>query len=302
MLIWVIMTRMRDLSPKKLILSAIRCMLRPLVRLAVHSGVVYKEFSGLAKEEFVDVCAKDFGIGGRPTNISRITAMTGIGRKEVKRIRDEFSAGDDDHNGGRSMDRMTALLSGWHQDACFLCHGKPLDLPLEAPSDRPSIMLLAKKYAGDVPIGVLLKELVAARCIAQLDNNAFRALKRHFTPPKNDPKALLRASRVNREYMNTIFHNLYVAGKETGRHSLFEGRASNSGIPVELLDSFGWFMEREGQAFLERVDAWLSEHEHIGENVIPLERLGAGVYMFQGSDTADAVFYQARKVGDSSEE
>ena len=50
--------------------------------------MVFREFSDLAKAAFVQVATEEYGIRGRPTNISRVAVMTGLTRKEVKRIRD----------------------------------------------------------------------------------------------------------------------------------------------------------------------------------------------------------------------
>ena len=50
-----------------------------------------------------------------------------------------------------------------------------------------------------------------------------------------------------------------------------------------MLPAFREFVEREGQAFLERVDDWLTRHEvtqHNGADVAPI-RLGVGLYHIQ---------------------
>ena len=69
------------------ILSGLAGVLRPLIRAVLRSGIGYKEFSDLTKNLYVEVATNDFGIRGRPTNMSRVSVMTGISRKEVSRIR-----------------------------------------------------------------------------------------------------------------------------------------------------------------------------------------------------------------------
>ena len=75
------------------ILTALLYALRPIARILLRAGVSYREFSEISKQAFVDVATSDFGIRGRPTNISRVAVMTGLTRKEVKRVRESISKG-----------------------------------------------------------------------------------------------------------------------------------------------------------------------------------------------------------------
>ena len=59
-----------------------------ICRLLLRHEIGFREFSDLAKAAFVQVATEDYGIRGRPTNISRVAVMTGLTRKEVKRLRD----------------------------------------------------------------------------------------------------------------------------------------------------------------------------------------------------------------------
>jgi hypothetical protein len=57
----------------------------------------------------------------------------------------------------------------------------------------------------------------------------------------------------------------------------------NDRVLASTLPEFREFLEREGQAFLERVDAWLTAHEanRDADQNQPVMRLGAGVYHLQ---------------------
>ena len=50
-------------------------------------GMTWKEFSAISKSVFVETATDEYGIRGRPTNISRVSVLTGISRKEIKRRR-----------------------------------------------------------------------------------------------------------------------------------------------------------------------------------------------------------------------
>jgi len=68
-------------------LKACRAMLRPIVRLLLKNGVMWKEFAEVSKNVYVDVAGSEYGISGRQTNASRVSILTGLSRREVKRQR-----------------------------------------------------------------------------------------------------------------------------------------------------------------------------------------------------------------------
>ncbi|MGD8772267.1 MAG: DUF6502 family protein, partial [Gammaproteobacteria bacterium] len=93
-------------------------MLRPIVRLLLKNGVMWKEFAELAKSVYVDVAGRDYGIGGRQTNASRVSILTGLSRREVKKQRDLLEG--QPAPGPSKTSNATRLLSGWFQDPDFL--------------------------------------------------------------------------------------------------------------------------------------------------------------------------------------
>lgn len=276
---------MTENNIKQLILSAARTMLRPVVRVLIHNGVTYSEFCKLAKTQYVEVCANDFGLQGRPTNMSRIATMTGIDRKEVKRVKDALEQFDPVADNQQAQDRLTRILSAWHQDPNFLTEaGAPKVLAVEG-AEGESFPALVRLYGGDIPVSTIVKELMASGCIEKTPEGNFCVLKRFYVPANNNPESLLRASSVSSEILNTMFHNLYVVGKEKRARPRFERRASNNAIPAKRAPEFERFVEREGQALLERVDAWLTENECT--ECTPsdeLVRMGLGTYLLYHAD------------------
>ncbi len=57
---------------KSTILRAFRLLLQPIVRTLVRSGVTWKEAAEVCKTTFVEVATSEFGLHGRPTNMSRV--------------------------------------------------------------------------------------------------------------------------------------------------------------------------------------------------------------------------------------
>ena len=80
---------MSELPKHIQLLDASRNALKPLFRIFLRSGISYKDFTEVAKSLFVEISTDEYGLRGRKTNISRVAIMTGLTRKEVKKIRDE---------------------------------------------------------------------------------------------------------------------------------------------------------------------------------------------------------------------
>src|SRR5688572_26723966 len=95
-------------------LSASNRLLEPVVRLLLRSGITWKEFAEVAKTVFVRVATDEFGIRGRPTNLSRVAILTGINRREVARQRQQIEV--DAPAQPTFLNAAQRLLSGWHQD------------------------------------------------------------------------------------------------------------------------------------------------------------------------------------------
>lgn len=263
---------------KSNVLAGCRILLRPIVRLLLNSGVTWKEFAEVAKTTFVEVASAEFGIRGRPTNISRVTILTGINRHEVSRQRDQIaSAGEDAAPTYASA--ATRVLAGWHQDPDYVdAQGAPREI---APAGgNPSFDDLCARYGGDIPPSALLKELKSVGAVAAgNETGALRALTRNYIPAKFDAEKVLVGAELMQDHGNTVVHDIIRA---PGTPARLARRAHNPRIDVRDLPKFHEFMEREGQAFLERIDDWLSGHEvPANERERAVVRVGAGVYQIQ---------------------
>ena len=267
-------------SQRSIVTASLR-WLRPIARWLLKSGITWKEFAELSRGVFVAVAAEEFGLRGRPTNVSRIALLTGMTRREVRRYRE---------SGGRdtSRRRASARTISTTRAACWRAGtsiaefidevGKPR--ALDAKGDGATFEQLVRRYAGDIPVTALIKELVRSSSIERTTDGRYRALRRFYMPRAMDGQAVERAGAVIADLATTVEHNLTRDAAEPPR---FEGRAQNRHVDPRQLPAFRAFMEREGQAFLERCDEWLSAHEAQQVDGAPVAtlRLGVGVFAIQ---------------------
>lgn len=259
--------------PKQQTLAFLGTVLEPVIRLLLRAGVTWKEFAEVAKLKFVEVASADFGIKGRPTNASRVAILTGLDRREVGKLR---SAPPDPASKGYQS-KASQILAAWHQDADFLeADGRPALLATEGPGR--TFAELVRRYAPALPFVAVLKELKTAGAVEALGDGRLRVLTRAYVPRGVSPERLRLWSSVLADLANTIEHNL---SRDSTTAPRFERRAVNLDIARSALPEFRQLLETEGQAFLERIDDWLTAHQvgsAVGDEGI---RLGVGLYHIQ---------------------
>lgn len=262
-------------------------LLRPVAKIMLRHGVSYRDLADLCKRVYVAAATDEYGVDGRPTNVSRVAMLTGMTRRDVRAVR--LGLDQKEEQTLAKMNSATRILSGWYQDPEFSNpDGKPL--PLAESGSSPNFAELSRRYAGDIPVTATLKELKSAGAVKEDKHGRLVAQTRYFMPASNTPstaETILRSGSVLEDVGNTVDYNLNRSPVEQSR---FEGRATNPNIHADNVDEFRAFIEKEGQHFLEKVDQWLSSHEVDNTEGKPPEtlRLGIGAYWIEGQSLSGA--------------
>ena len=261
---------------KSLVHHSCRMLLRPVASVVMKCGMTWKEFADLSKSVFVEAATEEFGIRGRPTNVSRVSILTGISRKEVKRQR-ELLEQPQASLSSKTSD-ATRVLSGWHQDPQFLdANGAPL--PLRASGGEPGFATLFARYGGDTPEQTLIRELLNAGSIETDAQGRFVARSRYHMPVAMTEGNIRFFGSNLFDHAQTLNNN--ITGKRDARR--FEGFAVDERIAAAAADEFRAFVDRRGQEFLEEVDDWLNNYRADSPNKKSATvRLGVGVYAIDG--------------------
>ena len=158
------------------LLSALEAILRPTVKLLLQSGIGYSEFVSVAKSVFVQVATDEYKRRGRPANFSQVSAMTGISRKEVSRIRKPKS--DDRWTPSMEASPVNTVLHEWHFDPDFSDGGGTAKtLPFEGPL---SFSTLVSRYVGDIPPGAMRATLQKSGVLTQNEDGSVSVSQRFF--------------------------------------------------------------------------------------------------------------------------
>lgn len=86
---------MSDSPLRPFVIAALRKILSPLIRVMMANGITLPAAVELLKRIYIEVAERDFGIDGKPSTDSRLSLLTGVHRRDVKRIRELPADGSD---------------------------------------------------------------------------------------------------------------------------------------------------------------------------------------------------------------
>lgn len=264
---------------KQAVLTACYQFLRPVARLLIRHGIGYREFSEVAKASFVEVASDDYGIRGRKTNMSRVAVMTGLSRKEIKKIRDARLSGELTPltNAIRAR-RPEQILTAWHTDPEFQDRkGRPKIIPFDG--TRVSFVTLVSNVGGDIPPKAMLSELLRAGSVSR-EGEKLRVISASYVPEPHDPEAILLGGGALRHLAATINYNL---GCENSDLRFFERRVYSDCLPVVQRARFKKLAREKSDSLLREFHAWLTERENDTEEPDSDTSdavIGVGVYFF----------------------
>ena len=189
---------------KQQVVEALFLVLRPITKILLRYGIGVSEFSEIVKKSYVDVATTEFGIRGRPTNISRVAVMTGLTRKEVRRLRNVLETGE--VNLSVKTTPIAEILHRWHSEDDFLDgDGRPAALPFS--EGQKSFSSLVKRFGGDVPPGAMRTELRRIGSISEDEKGYLRILKRSVSPSGQTENLLTSLVHSAYPLLSTIAEN-----------------------------------------------------------------------------------------------
>lgn len=257
----------------------------PIARFLLRNGIGYKEFAEISKLAFVQVAGEDYGLRGRRTNMSRISVMTGLNRKEVRKLRDRLEAEDWEPN--PSLSKPAMVLAKWFTSANYVGpKGSPKWLPFEAQENRASFAGLVREVGGDVPPGAMLKELLRAGCIREARPGYWKAIKRQYSPSGIDLFQVQRFGECLHDLAQTIVTNME---RDDPDARLFEFRAWSDAVDAKEVAVLKKTVMAKGNEYLESIDNWLESHTIRDNSSIHGRRMrcGVGIYFFEGPNNGN---------------
>ncbi|MDX2222088.1 MAG: DUF6502 family protein [Rhodospirillaceae bacterium] len=203
-------------APPKPLIAAVKRLLRPLIRLLIAKGVGLPALMEILKGVYISVAAESFGepgktAGDKKITDSRISLLTGVHRKDVKRLRGQP---EDAFSPPKSVGIGALAVARWMSSAATTdAQGQPLPLPRQPESaGAPSFDGLIESVSKDVRPRAVLDDWLALG-VARLDDQGRVVLNRAaFVPEKGlEEKAFFLGRNVH-DHLASAVHNVLGAG------------------------------------------------------------------------------------------
>lgn len=257
--------------------AAILKLLRPLVRLLLRHGMPYAAFADLAKRVYVDVATDDFALHGRKQTLSRVSVITGLSRKEVRRVKGLETPSDE---ASQRYNRAARVIGGWVRDGRYHgAGGAPAPLPLES-DEGPSFSELVREYSGDVPARAILDELLRVRAVTRLEDGRIELAARAYVPQTGEADKIGILGVDVADLISTIDHNLQCEPED----AYFQRKVSYDNLPLEGTGDLRELAGERAQLLLEELDGWMSVRDRDTNPSVEgsgRKRVSLGVYYYE---------------------
>ena len=222
--------------------TALGKILRPLVKFMIANQITYPHLINILKATYVEVAEKDFPVEGKKQTDSRINLLTGVHRKDVKRLRTEQ---ENPAERPANISIGAQLIARWVGDKSLRNpDGSPSVLPLQD-DDEFSMKsfegLVANIAKGDLRPRVVLDELMRLDMV-ELDPDHNVILKtKAFTPNKGKEEKLFFFGKNIQDHLCAGVHNLSGEQPPFFDRSVYYDELSEASIQElgELANSLG---------------------------------------------------------------
>jgi hypothetical protein len=192
------------------LVTALRKILRPIVRLMMHFQVSYPYMITLLKSIYVEIADKEFSADNKRQSDSRITLLTGVHRKDVKRLRADQSIAS---YAPRTISIGAQLIAYWLGLEQFrAADGSPIPLPLRSSnvhSEQPTFDDLVELVCRqDIRPRVILDEWIRLGIAHQDEQNRVLLNTGAFTPDKGLDEKLFFFGKNVQDHINAGAHNI----------------------------------------------------------------------------------------------
>ncbi len=196
------------LDPNKALYRALESMLKPIFRLLVRKGIGYPTFTELAKKLYVEAAHAEEQKSGKRITDSRLSTLTGIHRKEIKRLRAELD--QPPLPSERKASLAAQLVSQWlgreeyvHED------GTPRAIPYQTEDENaPSFIHLVQSITRDVHPRTLRDTWLKQGFLIQQEDGRLVLSESGYVPDQSWEETLFFAGKNLGAHSATVVENL----------------------------------------------------------------------------------------------
>ena len=264
---------------------ATRRVLQALVRLFISQGLSFTQLIELLKETYVKEVARDLERSGERCTYSRISIVSGVHRKDVKRLMEQTE--ENDYPALKKISLTARLLSIWSSNPAYQDkNGKPLALPRSSEDNNAiSFENMVSSVITDVRPRVIFDEWLS-RDLIRLDEQGMCHLNETAIYPNKDLNEKLHYfARNTADHIAACHYNLNRAQEKPSlpERSVFYSGMSSDSVNQLQKEATDW-----AQKSILAINAKaLKLAEKDDANHAAEERFTFGMYFYREMETND---------------
>jgi hypothetical protein len=209
------------------LIRALKGILRPLVRLLIQHQITFPALRELLKEVYVEVANEIIQRDGEAANNSRIYILTGVHRKDIKRI---FEQQPEDNAPPADLSLGGAVIASWTAKGEYLDEqGMPRALKKSGNDDEPGFEQLVASVSKDVRPRALLDEWLRQGLI-KLQQDQLVLNEKAFIPSEDFEKLCFYLERNIGDHLASATHNLLKEGEPMLERSVYYGKLTAESV------------------------------------------------------------------------
>lgn len=257
-------------------------ILRPLVVQMISNGVVFGHLESRLRELFVRIAESKFSIPDRPQTDSRVSVLTGINRKEVRRIRTTHTKDVKPTSFQRNLG--ADLVSRWTSDPRTVDRaGHPLPIPFRS-KQGPSFVKLVRETTSDLRPSAILDELLRTGMVEVVDKRTIRLRAEAYIPSTGRAEKLAMLAEDPREMIETMLRNI---SSPDDNELWLQQKVSYDNLGANGTKRVRAELRRRAERFLRDVDRLLARYDRDRNPKAPdggRRYAGLGVYYFESGE------------------
>ena len=262
-----------QLEPSPALIKAIRRILFSLTHFFLKVGITFPLLSEILKEVYVDVANTHFRLDNKKQTQTRLSFITGVHRKDVKRL----LALHEDDDEPKNVSVGVRIISKWLTDLRFLDDFRqPLALPLKSKSESSFEELIEAICKQDIRPRVILDEWLQLGVVKFTKENKVQLVTSAFIPQKGlDEKSFFLGQNISDHFQAASSNLLNDSPKFFERCVYYEGLSEKSISKLKKM------VDEQGMEMLIKINERANQlkKEEPKEN-IPTHRFNVGVYLF----------------------
>ena len=256
--------------------KALQRLLKPLARLMLSFQITYPVLQEWLKKALVETADREFPLDNKPQTDTRISLLTGIHRKDIKRLR---HIQEQHQNAPDSVSIGVQIAAHWQGQSEFQNSlGTPADLPFKSLEGGPSFELLVEQVCKkDIRARVVLDEWLRLGIVELMpgDPELIRLKPGAFVPDQGlEEKAFFLGMNVA-DHLSAATNNV-----RPSHTPMFERCMFYDGLSAQSVAELKQLAEQQGMETLKALNKKALELKQKDQDQEHQHRINVGMYVF----------------------